>query len=121
MTKIILIVESSASIRKFISLSLKIAGYNTLIATDGMDALEKISNIEVDMVITDLNLPNIDGLNFIKTLKKDKKFENLPIIVLTSLSDENDIKEAMEAGASSYLIKPFNDKKLLFEVSKYLN
>lgn len=121
MSKLVLIVETSSSIRKFISLTLKIAGFTTLTAVDGMDAFEKLSNVDVDLLITDINLPNIDGISLIKSLRKDKKFENLPIIVLSSLSSENDIKEAIDAGANSYLIKPFNDKKLLFEISKYFN
>lgn len=121
MARTILVVEDSSSIRKFITLALKMACYNVIDAVDGMDAIEKMSGQEIDLVVTDLNMPNIDGFTLIRTIRENPKNSDLPILILTSLNNERDIREAMEAGANSYLIKPFNDKKLLYEISKYLS
>lgn len=120
MAKNILIAEDSASVRKFITLALKIKGYNIISAIDGMEALEKLPNNNIDLVITDLNMPKIDGIKLIKNLRSDEQYKNIPIIILTSLSDEEDINKGMEAGANSYLIKPFNTKKIQYEVSKFI-
>ncbi len=121
MARTILVAEDSSSIRKFITLALKMAGYNVIDAVDGMDAIEKMSGQDIDLVVTDLNMPNVDGFNLIKTIRENPKNADLPILILTSLNNERDIREAMEVGANSYLIKPFNDKKLLYEISKYLS
>ncbi len=121
MARTILVAEDSSSIRKFITLALKMAGYNVIDAVDGMDAIEKMSGQDIDLVVTDLNMPNVDGFNLIRTIRENPKNADLPILILTSLNNERDIREAMDAGANSYLIKPFNDKKLLYEISKYLN
>jgi two-component system chemotaxis response regulator CheY len=119
MAKVVLVVDTSSSIIKFVSLSLKMVGYNVVPAFDGMEALEKIANVDIDMIITDLNLPIIDGINLIKTIRENIVYSHTPIIILTALSNEKNIQEAMEAGANSYLLKPFNEKILLAEVNKY--
>lgn len=121
MARTILVAEDSSSIRKFITLALKMAGYNVIDAVDGMDAIEKMSGQDIDLVVTDLNMPNVDGFNLIRIIRENPKNADLPILILTSLNNERDIREAMDAGANSYLIKPFNDKKLLYEISKYIN
>ncbi|MDQ1266955.1 MAG: two-component system, chemotaxis family, chemotaxis protein CheY [Bacteroidota bacterium] len=120
MAKIILVVDDSSSVRKFITLALKLKGYKVITAMDGMEAMEKLSNNQVDLVVTDLNMPNVDGIKLIKSIREYPEYENLPIIILTSLTKEEDINLGMEAGANSYLIKPFNTKKIQYEVSKYL-
>lgn len=120
MAKNILVAEDSASVRKFITLALKMEGFNVITAVDGMDALEKLPQTTIDMLITDLNMPNIDGIKLIKTIRNDEEYKNIPIIILTSLSDDTDINMGLEAGADSYLIKPFNTKKIQYEVAKYL-
>ncbi|MBX7155823.1 MAG: response regulator [Candidatus Kapaibacterium sp.] len=119
-TKTILIADDSASIRKFVSLSLKMQGYNVISAVDGMDALEKLPASPIDMVITDLNMPNMDGYKLIRNIRSYPEFKELPIIILSSLSNDDDIKEGMTSGANSYLVKPFNAKRVQYEVSKYL-
>lgn len=121
MSKTILIAEDSASVRKFISLSLKMLGYELIIAEDGMDALEKLPLQKVDLVITDLNMPNIDGYKLIRTIRQNEDYQDLPIIILSSLSSDEDVEEGLNAGANSYLIKPFNTRKIQYEVSKYLS
>lgn len=118
--KTILVADDSASIRKFVALSLKMQGYNVISATDGMDAMEKLPHEDVSLVITDLNMPNMDGYNLIRSIRSSGNYNELPIIILSSLSSEDDIKEGMESGANSYLVKPFNAKRVQYEVSKYL-
>lgn len=118
--KTILVADDSASIRKFVTLSLKMQGYNVISATDGMDAMEKLPHEDVSLVITDLNMPNMDGYNLIRSIRSSGNYNELPIIILSSLSSEDDIKEGMESGANSYLVKPFNAKRVQYEVSKYL-
>lgn len=119
-TKTILIADDSASVRKFVSLSLKMQGYNVISAVDGMDALEKLPASTIDMVITDLNMPNMDGYKLIRNIRSYPEYSELPIIILSSLSNDDDIKEGMVSGANSYLVKPFNAKRVQYEVSKYL-
>lgn len=120
MIKTILVAEDSASVRKFITLALKIKGYRVIATEDGMEALEKFPTEKIDLLLTDLNMPNVDGLKLIKTIRQDGAYRDLPIIILSSLSKDEDINEGLAAGANSYLIKPFNTKRIQYEVSKYL-
>lgn len=119
-TKQIMVVEDSAAVRKFITIALKLEGYSVISAIDGMDAIEKLANVKIDMLITDLNMPNIDGFKLIKTIRNDIEYKDLPIIILSSLSKDEDVLQGLQAGANSYLIKPFNTKRIQYEVSKYL-
>ena len=121
MSKTILVAEDSPSIRKFVTLALKLQGYKVIATADGMEALEKLPTEKIDMLITDLNMPNIDGYKLIETIRNDPEYKDIPIIVLSSLSKEEDITKGMETGANSYLIKPFNTKRIQYEVSKYLS
>lgn len=123
MTHTILVVDDSPTVVKFVSFSLKNSGYEVLTATDGMDALEKVSRLErrVDLVITDLNMPNLDGYGLIATLRENAEYSKTPIIILSSEEGEDLQKRGMQVGASSYLVKPFNASSLLNEVHKYLN
>ncbi|MGE5478796.1 MAG: response regulator [Chloroflexota bacterium] len=120
MQKTILVAEDSPSIRKFITLALKIQGYNVIPTQDGMDALEKLSKFGADLVVTDLNMPNIDGIRLVKAIRENKFFRRLPIIILSSASREEDIASGIEAGADAYLLKPFNTNKIQSEVAKLL-
>lgn len=120
MGKTILVAEDSDTIRKFIVMSLKLAGFNVISAVDGMEALEKFPLQKVDLIVTDLNMPNVDGFTLIRTIKENPEYKDLPIIILSSLGKEEDIKRGFEVGANSYLIKPFNAKRILYEISKYL-
>jgi len=120
MPKTILVAEDSPSIRKFISLALKLKGFKVISAEDGMDAMEKLPNQKIDMLITDLNMPNIDGFKLIKAIREDPEYKELPIIILSSLTKDEDVQQGLAAGADSYLIKPFNTKKIQHEVAKFL-
>ncbi len=118
--KTILVAEDSSSVRKFITLALKLAGYKVIATEDGMEALEKLPQQKIDMLITDLNMPNIDGFKLIRTLREDPEYVDLPIIILSSLAKDEDVSEGIKSGANSYLIKPFNTKRIQYEVAKYL-
>jgi len=120
MSKTILVAEDSSSVRKFITLALKLKGFRVIACTDGMEALEKLPTETIDLLITDLNMPNIDGLKLIRTVREYPEYQDLPIIILSSLSKDEDINKGIEAGANSYLIKPFNTKRVQYEVSKYI-
>ena len=119
---VIMVVDDSPTVVKFVSFTLRSTGLKVVTACDGMDALEKMSSLPngVDLIITDLNMPNIDGYEFISTVRQNQTYANVPIIILSSEEDEKDIQMGSEAGASSYLVKPFRPDVLLEEVSKYL-
>ena len=121
MSNVILVVDDSDTVRKFVSLSLTMQGFKVVAARDGMDALEKLPTERVDLVITDLNMPNMDGYEFIKTLRESDQYKDLPVIILSSLSDQTSRDLGLKAGAHSYLIKPFSIEKVQYEVSKYLS
>lgn len=121
MKKVVLIADDSPSIRKFISFALTMDGYDVISASDGMEAIEKIPTSKVDLVITDLNMPNIDGFELIKVIRGNQDLKEVPIIILSSLSSNEDIEHGLSCGANSYLVKPFNPKRIQYEVSKYLN
>ena len=120
MDKVVLVVDDSATVRKFVSVSLSMQGFNVLTACDGMDALEKLPGSKVDLVITDLNMPNMDGFALIKALRETPEYKDLPVIILTSLADQANREFGSSVGANSYLVKPFSLEKIRYEVSKYL-
>ena len=119
--KAIMVVDDSETIRKFLSFALRTLGFSVVAARDGMDALEKLSQNKVDLVITDLNMPNMDGFEFLKALREDTQYCRVPIIILSSLSGSQEIEMGMQLGASSYLVKPFDQKRIQYEVAKYIN
>ncbi len=119
--KAIMVVDDSETIRKFLAFALRALGFSVVSARDGMDALEKLSQNKVDLVITDLNMPNMDGFEFLKALREDREYSEVPIIILSSLSSDQEIEMGMRLGANSYLVKPFDQKRIQYEVAKYLN
>ncbi len=121
MKKVILVADDSPSIRKFVSFALAMQGYEIISAADGMEALEKLPNQKVNLVITDLNMPNVDGFELIKSIRSNEEFKEIPIIILSSLAGSDEIQRGMNYGANSYLIKPFDPKRIAYEVSKFLN
>jgi len=123
MSQTILVVDDSPTVVKFVTYSLRNTGFNVVGARDGMDALEKLSAVEseVDLIITDLNMPNLDGYQLIKTLRESEQHSQTPIIILSSEEEEGDRRTGLEAGADSYLMKPFKPNLLLEEVARYLS
>jgi two-component system, chemotaxis family, chemotaxis protein CheY len=120
MQKTILSVDDSASMRQMVRLALSGAGYQVTEATDGRDALAKAQDSVVHMVLTDLNMPNMDGLTLIRELRKMPSYKGVPIIFLTTESDEAKRAEAKAAGATAWIVKPFKQDQLLGVVKKVL-
>ncbi len=121
MKKVILIADDSPTIRKFVSFSLKMQGLEVITASDGMEAVEKLPLYNFDLFITDLNMPNMDGFQLIKVIRENPDYSDTPIIILSSLAGSEDIEKGMSCGANSYLVKPFDPKRIQYEVAKYLS
>ncbi|MBI3579899.1 MAG: response regulator [Ignavibacteriales bacterium] len=121
MANTILVVDDSSTVRKFVSVSLSMQGFQVVTACDGMDALEKLPAQKIDLVITDLNMPNMDGFELIKSLRESSAYKELPIVILTSLSDSLSKERSAELGVHSFLKKPFSLEKVQYEVSKYIS
>lgn len=120
MSKTILIVDDSAAIRQMVAFTLKSDGYAVIEAEDGEEALAKANSQAVDLVLTDQNMPNMDGLTLVKTLRGLPKFTATPILVLTTESGDAKKMEGKAAGANGWLVKPFNPNTLLNVVKKFI-
>jgi CheY-like chemotaxis protein len=121
MERVILVVDDSATVRKFVSVSLSMQGFKVVAASDGMDALEKLPGEHIDLVITDLNMPNMDGFELIRALRDNPQYKDLPVIILSSLGDSVSKEKGTKLGVGSYVVKPFSLEKIQYEVSKYLS
>ena len=106
MAKVILTVDDSASVRQMVKFTLADAGYTVIEAVDGRDALSKLSN-PVNLVITDLNMPNLDGIGLIRQVRANPACKGIPIIMLTTESQETRKLEGKAAGATGWIVKPF--------------
>lgn len=120
MPKNILTVDDSTSVRQMVSFTLKRDGYNVLEAVDGKDGLDKLERTKVDMIITDLNMPNMDGIGLIKNVRSNPGYKYMPIIILTTESQDGKKQEGRKAGATGWIIKPFKPEQLLAVVKKVL-
>ncbi len=118
MEKLIMIVDDSASIRQVVSIALRGAGYAVLEAEDGRDALNKLTGQRVHLVISDVNMPNMDGIAFLKELKAKPEYKFTPVIMLTTESAEEKKLEGQAAGAKAWMVKPFQPEQLLAAVKK---
>ncbi len=105
MKKVILVADDSPTIRKFVSISLKVKGFEIIQVSDGMEALEILPTEQIDLVITDLNMPNIDGFELIRTIRSNEDYKEIPIIILSSLSSSEEIEKGIQCGANAYLVK----------------
>lgn len=120
MAKCILVVDDSETVRQVLQLTLSKAGFKVVEAEDGVDALNKLSAQPVDMVVTDLNMPNMDGLELIKKVRGTGEYRFTPIVMLTTESSEEKKKAGREAGASGWIVKPFKPEQLLKVVKMVL-
>ncbi|OPY73280.1 MAG: hypothetical protein A4E64_02611 [Syntrophorhabdus sp. PtaU1.Bin058] len=118
--KTVLIVDDSPTIRKLLAYILKKKSYIIAEAEDGMDAMEKLSHVQVDLVIVDLNMPNMDGIEFVKGLRDNYYYMDTPVIMLTTTKDERLRKDAFEAGVNMFLNKPVQPGVLLYKVESFL-
>ena len=121
MDKTILVVDDSATIRKFVAASLNIKGFRVVTAADGVEALEKMPAERFDLIITDLNMPDMDGFEFIRALQETPEYSGIPIIVLSSMTDMKNKDLALEVGALSFLEKPLSADAIQREVFKFVN
>jgi two-component system chemotaxis response regulator CheY len=120
MSRTILTVDDSASIRQMVKLTLKSGGYEVVEAVDGNDGLAQARRLRADMVITDLNMPGMNGLALIREIRKLPTYTGVPILFLTTESAAELKAEAKAAGATGWIVKPFQQEQLLGAVRKVL-
>ena len=118
MSQSVLAVDDSKTMRDMLSFTLTQAGYKVVEATDGNDALKKSRTQGFDLVITDVNMPGMDGISLVKELRKAGGYRTTPILVLTTEADREKKDEGRAAGATGWIVKPFNPEKLLQTVKK---
>ncbi len=116
----IMTVDDSASVRQMVSFTLKGAGYEVMEAADGQDALAKLNGQRIHMVVTDLNMPNMDGIELVRALRANPAYKFIPIVLLTTESQAAKKKEGKAAGATGWIVKPFKPDQLLAVVKKVL-
>jgi two-component system chemotaxis response regulator CheY len=102
----IMVVDDDGTTRKILGLYLKSTGHSPVFAENGLDAIEKLAVNEVDLILTDLNMPYMDGIEFTRTIKSNPSFAAIPVILITTEDDENEKKKAYDAGANGYMVKP---------------
>lgn len=120
MAKTILAVDDSGSLRQMVAFSLKAAGYEVVQAVDGQDGLDKAKEKTVDLVLTDQNMPIMDGLTLIKNLRELGSYQKVPILMLTTESSDEMKAKGKAAGANGWLVKPFDPKRLIEVVQKVI-
>lgn len=120
MAKTILIVDDSASLRQVVAIALKGAGYDVIEACDGKDALSKLNGVKIHLIISDVNMPVMDGITFVREAKKLPNYKFTPIIMLTTESQESKKQEGHAAGAKAWVVKPFQPAQMLAAVSKLI-
>ena len=121
MPKTILVAEDSLMLRKVACFPLEKTGYKVLEANNGIEAIEAMSKNHVDMLITDLNMPGMDGFELIAHVKEDEKFKHIPIIILTTKKKKEMVMKGLTLGANSFLQKPIKPDLMLQEVERLLN
>ena len=119
MAKTILTVDDSASMRQMVRFTLSDAGYTVIEAVDGKDALAKMCPV-VNLVITDLNMPNLDGIGLIRAVRANPAYKGIPILMLTTESQDSRKLEGKAAGATGWIVKPFATQQLLGVVKRVL-
>jgi two-component system chemotaxis response regulator CheY len=120
MPKTILTVDDSSSVRQMVGFTLREAGYEVIEACDGKDALNKMTGKIINLVITDLNMPNMDGIELIKNIRKNYTNKFVPILMLTTESQESKKIEGKQAGATGWIVKPFKQEQLLAVIKKVI-
>jgi two-component system chemotaxis response regulator CheY len=118
MAKTILIVDDSASVRQVVGIALRGAGYEVIAGVDGKDALRQLTGQRIHLIISDVNMPNMDGITFVTEVKKLPAYKFTPIIMLTTESQEEKKRQAQAAGAKAWVTKPFQPPQMLAAVAK---
>jgi two-component system chemotaxis response regulator CheY len=120
MAKTIMIVDDSASLRQVVSIALKGAGYDVIEGVDGKDALAKLDGRKIHLIVSDVNMPNMNGIEFVKAAKQLPAYKFTPVIMLTTESGESMKQEGQAAGAKAWVVKPFQPAQMLAAVSKLI-
>jgi len=120
MGKTIMTVDDSASVRQMVSFTLRDAGFEVIEAVDGRDAMKKLGATPVHMMITDLNMPNMDGISFVKNLRSGYYNPDLPVVMLTTTRDGDLKEEALGAGVNMFLTKPIQPEVLIYKIESLL-
>ncbi|MBU0674207.1 MAG: response regulator [Proteobacteria bacterium] len=120
MSKTIMTVDDSASVRQMVSFTLSGAGYGVVEAEHGQDALDKLKAAAVNLIITDLNMPVMDGIELVRAVRSDPALKFLPIVLLTTESQDSKKQEGRQAGATGWIVKPFKPEQLLAVVKKII-
>ncbi len=120
MAKTVMTVDDSASVRQMVVFTLSQGGYEVIEAVDGRDGLTKLRGAKCDMIVTDLNMPVMDGIGMIREVRKDPTHRNVPIVMLTTESQEGRKQEGKTAGATGWIVKPFKPEQLLAVVKRVI-
>ena len=118
MAKTIMVVDDSISIRQVVGIALRQAGYDVIEACDGNDALVRLNGLKVNLIISDVNMPNMDGISFVRELKTRPAYKFTPVLMLTTESQEDKKEQGKAAGARAWMVKPFKPEALLAAVQK---
>jgi two-component system chemotaxis response regulator CheY len=113
-----MVVDDSASLRQVVGIALKGAGYDVIEGCDGKDALAKMTGQKIHLIISDVNMPNMDGITFVKHVKQHPNYKFTPVIMLTTESQESKKAEGQAAGAKAWVVKPFKPEQMLGAVQK---
>lgn len=116
----ILVVDDDKTTRKLLSLFLKGKGYEVVTAENGLDALEKLGTENINLIVTDMNMPYMDGIELTKNLRSDPTWSAMPIIMVTTEADNDEMRKAVEAGTDDYLVKPANADQINDSIKKIL-
>jgi two-component system, chemotaxis family, chemotaxis protein CheY len=117
-SKTILTVDDSRMMREMLLLSLRAAGFNVVQAEDGVDGLNVLAQANPDVIITDINMPRLDGFGFIEGVRRDTRYRATPILVLSTESDQEKKSRARAAGATGWIVKPFNAESLVTAIRR---
>ncbi|RJE70763.1 two-component system response regulator [Pseudoalteromonas citrea] len=121
MSKTILIVDDSDSLRQVVNIALSGAGYTIIEACDGKDALSKLTGLKIHLIISDVNMPNMNGIEFVKQAKQIAQYKFTPVIMLTTENQQHMMEEGKKAGAKAWMVKPFKPAQMLQAVAKLLS
>jgi two-component system chemotaxis response regulator CheY len=113
-----LTVDDSPSVRKLVQFTLKAKGFSVGSAEDGVEALEKLKSDNFDLIILDINMPRMNGLEFLEIIRNDPQFASIPVIMLTTEGQDEDKDKAVSLGATAYIVKPFKPTQLLGLIGK---
>ena len=120
MSKTILSVDDSKSIRDMIGFTLEPRGYSVIGAGDGVEGLAQLAAHKVSLVVCDLNMPNMNGIEMVREARADSRFNGIPIVMLTTEGQKEKMLEAKQAGATGWLVKPFDEQKLVSVITKLI-